>query len=328
MPQECLDPDDEGEPEVLPAARRRGQADQPVPRRQQHPARRPERGRSGQRARRAPAPGRCQVLLRPGPQEDARIARRRGSTRSSTTASWAARATRVQRVRAIARAIAERTRRSRRSSTRPTRAALLAKADLLTDMVGEFPELQGIMGGYYARARRPEAPEVADAIEDHYKPRFAGDAAAAQPRRRWSSRSPTSSRRWSALFGIGQLPTGDKDPFALRRHALGVIRDAGRRAGARPPDLRELLAHVVLDLRRRRSRTGVVDDVEAFIYERSCRQLCASRATRAHEVDAVLGTAAAAPARRARAARSRCAPSPRCPRRRRWRRPTSASATS
>ncbi len=89
-------------------------------------------------------------------------------------------------------------------------------------MVGEFPELQGVMGSYYAR-HDGEPQAVAAAIDEHYQPRFAGDAL---PRRRpdSSSRWPTSSRPWPGLFGIGQLPTGDKDPFALRRHALGVIR--------------------------------------------------------------------------------------------------------
>ncbi|HEY1393865.1 MAG TPA: glycine--tRNA ligase subunit beta, partial [Methylibium sp.] len=101
-------------------------------------------------------------------------------------------------------------------------AALLAKADLLTDMVGEFPELQGIMGGYYAR-HEGLRDGVAIAIEDHYKPRFAGDAL---PRNHTGVVLALADKLETlvGLFGIGQLPTGDKDPFALRRHALGVIR--------------------------------------------------------------------------------------------------------
>ena len=102
------------------------------------------------------------------------------------------------------------------------RAARLAKADLLTDMVGEFPELQGIMGGYYARHDgEPEA--VAWAVEDHYKPRFAGDAL---PRGEAGVVVALADKleTLAGLFGIGERPTGDKDPFALRRHALGVIR--------------------------------------------------------------------------------------------------------
>ncbi len=101
-------------------------------------------------------------------------------------------------------------------------AALLAKADLLTDMVGEFPELQGVMGGYYARHDgEPEA--IALAVEDHYKPRFAGDAL---PRNAVGLVVALADKleTLAGLFGIGAVPTGDKDPFALRRHALGVIR--------------------------------------------------------------------------------------------------------
>ena len=101
-------------------------------------------------------------------------------------------------------------------------AARLAKADLLTDMVGEFPELQGIMGGYYAR-HDGLGDEVAAAIEDHYKPRFAGDEL---PRNAVGVVVALADKLETlvGMFGIGNLPTGDKDPFALRRHALGVIR--------------------------------------------------------------------------------------------------------
>jgi len=138
---------------------------------------------------------------------------------------------RVERVRTLARAIGEQL-----GGANPTddafrgsvlaaqadRAALLAKADLLTDMVGEFPELQGIMGGYYAR-HDGETEAVACAVEDHYKPRFAGDAL---PRGEVGLVVALADKleTLAGLFGIGQLPTGDKDPFALRRHALGVIR--------------------------------------------------------------------------------------------------------
>jgi glycyl-tRNA synthetase beta chain len=101
-------------------------------------------------------------------------------------------------------------------------AALLAKADLLTDMVGEFPELQGTMGRYYAQADGLPA-DVADAIEDHYKPRFAGDEL---PRSAVGVVVALADKleTLAGLFSIGQLPTGDKDPFALRRHALGIVR--------------------------------------------------------------------------------------------------------
>jgi glycyl-tRNA synthetase beta chain len=101
-------------------------------------------------------------------------------------------------------------------------AARLAKTDLLTDMVGEFPELQGVMGGYYAR-HEGLRDGVAIAIEDHYKPRFAGDAL---PRNHTGTVLALADKLETliGMFGIGNLPTGDKDPFALRRHALGVVR--------------------------------------------------------------------------------------------------------
>jgi len=101
-------------------------------------------------------------------------------------------------------------------------AARLAKTDLLTDMVGEFPELQGIMGGYYARHDGLPV-DIAEAIEDHYKPRFAGDEL---PRNPVGVVVALADKLETlvGMFGIGNLPSGDKDPFALRRHALGVIR--------------------------------------------------------------------------------------------------------
>jgi glycyl-tRNA synthetase beta chain len=101
-------------------------------------------------------------------------------------------------------------------------AAKLAKADLVTDMVGEFPELQGIMGRYYAQYQGLDN-EVAFAIEDHYKPRFAGDAL---PRNQIGICVALADKLETlvGMFGIGEKPTGDKDPFALRRHALGIIR--------------------------------------------------------------------------------------------------------
>ena len=101
-------------------------------------------------------------------------------------------------------------------------AAQLAKTDLLTDMVGEFPELQGIMGGYYAR-HDGLSNDIADAIEDHYRPRFAGDEL---PRNNVGLVVALADKLETlvGMFGIGNLPSGDKDPFALRRHALGIIR--------------------------------------------------------------------------------------------------------
>jgi len=128
---------------------------------------------------------------------------------------------RVERVRAIARAIASQLG-DATLVAQADQAAMLAKTDLVTDMVGEFPELQGIMGGYYA-LNDGLGETVSHAIEDHYKPRFAGDVL---PRNTAGLVVALADKLETlvGMFGIGNLPTGDKDPFALRRHALGVIR--------------------------------------------------------------------------------------------------------
>ena len=128
---------------------------------------------------------------------------------------------RVTRVRAIARAIGQQLG-GDVLAQQADQAALLAKTDLVTDMVGEFPELQGTMGRYYA-LNDGLSSDVADAIEDHYKPRFAGDAL---PRNAAGLAVALADKleTLTGMFGIGNLPTGDKDPFALRRHALGVVR--------------------------------------------------------------------------------------------------------
>ena len=128
---------------------------------------------------------------------------------------------RVERVRAIARAIGQQLG-GDALAQKADQAAQLAKTDLVTDMVGEFPELQGTMGRYYALNDGLSA-DVADAIEDHYKPRFAGDSL---PRNDVGVVVALADKLETlvGMFGIGNLPTGDKDPFALRRHALGVSR--------------------------------------------------------------------------------------------------------
>ena len=103
-----------------------------------------------------------------------------------------------------------------------SRAAEIAKTDLLTDMVGEFPELQGIMGRYYA-IHDGENPEVATACSEHYMPRFAGDAL---PQTVTGTILAIADKLETlvGIWGVGLAPTGDKDPYALRRHALGVCR--------------------------------------------------------------------------------------------------------
>ncbi len=128
---------------------------------------------------------------------------------------------RTQRVRAIAKAIGQQLG-GEKLAAQAEQAAMLAKADLVTDMVGEFPELQGIMGRYYAQHEGLDG-EVAFAIEDHYKPRFAGDTL---PRNQVGVCVALADKIETlvGLFGVGEKPTGDKDPFGLRRHALGIIR--------------------------------------------------------------------------------------------------------
>ncbi|MEO7547410.1 MAG: glycine--tRNA ligase subunit beta [Ramlibacter sp.] len=160
-------------------------------------------------------------------------------------------------------------------------AARLAKADLLTDMVGEFPELQGVMGNYYARHDGLSAG-VAQAIEDHYRPRFAGDAL---PRNGVGVVVALADKLETlvGMFGIGQLPTGDRDPFALRRHALGVVRMLVE--CKLPLDLDELLADAAAAFGDRitEASLGLAD----FIYERMAGSL-RDQGYSAQEVDAVL----------------------------------------
>ena len=128
---------------------------------------------------------------------------------------------RILRVRAIAKAIGQQWG-GDALAAQADQAANLAKSDLVTDMVGEFPELQGTMGRYYA-LNDGLSVEVADAIEDHYKPRFAGDTL---PRNDVGVVVALADKleTLGGLFSIGEVPTGDKDPYALRRSALGVIR--------------------------------------------------------------------------------------------------------
>ena len=126
---------------------------------------------------------------------------------------------RVSRLQAIAGQLAEKL---GADVAHASRGALLAKADLLTDMVGEFPELQGTMGTYYAR-HDGEPDDVALACSEHYQPRFAGDAL---PSTATGTVVALADKLETlvGIWGIGLQPTGEKDPFALRRHALGILR--------------------------------------------------------------------------------------------------------
>ncbi|MBI3102992.1 MAG: glycine--tRNA ligase subunit beta [Burkholderiales bacterium] len=187
---------------------------------------------------------------------------------------------RVERVRAIAKAIAQQLGDAQLVQD-ADQAALLAKTDLVTDMVGEFPELQGIMGGYYARSDGL-GDTVADAIEDHYKPRFAGDAL---PRNMAGVVVALADKLETlvGMFGIGNLPTGDRDPFALRRHALGVIRMLVEKN--LPLDLVALLKGAVPAFGDKiQDATAPLTD---FIYDRLASSL-REQGYSAQEVDAVL----------------------------------------
>jgi glycyl-tRNA synthetase beta chain len=187
---------------------------------------------------------------------------------------------RCERVRAIARLIGAQLGGPGLASL-ADRAAELAKADLVTQMVGEFPELQGVMGGYYARHDgEPEA--VAMAIEDHYKPRFAGDGL---PRNEVGIAVALADKLETlvGLFGVGEKPTGDKDPFAQRRHALGVIRMLTERGLALDLDALLGLATPPFNDRIADARDALAD----FVYERLAGSL-REQGYSAHEVDAVL----------------------------------------
>jgi len=168
-------------------------------------------------------------------------------------------------------------------ATSVDRAARLAKADLLTGMVGEFPELQGIMGRYYA-LHDGEPQAVADAIESHYRPRYAGDAVPA------SDVGATVAladklETLAGLFGIGQQPTGDKDPYGLRRQAIGVIRILAERSLAL--DLTDLIddAFGVFDASFKLAQAQA--ELMAFFFERM-RGYFAEAGYSPGEIDAVL----------------------------------------
>lgn len=187
---------------------------------------------------------------------------------------------RVERVRAIAKAIASQLGDAQLVQDADL-AAQLAKTDLVTDMVGEFPELQGIMGGYYA-LNDGLGETVANAIEDHYKPRFAGDTL---PRNTAGVVVALADKLETlvGMFGIGNLPTGDRDPFALRRHALGVIRMLVEKDLSL--DLNALLAGAVPAFGDK--ITDATPALADFIYDRLAGSL-REQGYSAQEVDAVL----------------------------------------
>lgn len=162
-------------------------------------------------------------------------------------------------------------------------AARLSKVDLLTDMVGEFPELQGIMGRYYAQ-HEGLADDVAYAIEDHYRPRFAGDEL---PRSQVGVVVALADKLETlvGLFSIGEKPTGDKDPFALRRQALGILRMLVETD--LPLAFDQLIAQT---LRVFNGDAEVAAAIQTFCFDRLAVNLRDQGAS-AQEVDAVLSLA-------------------------------------
>ena len=193
---------------------------------------------------------------------------------------------RVERLRRLAVEIQERLPRGKAGREWADRAAMLAKADLVTLMVGEFPELQGVMGRHYAEADG-EQPSVARAIEQHYWPRFAGDVL---PTGDASIAVALADRLDSlvGMFSIGQLPTGDRDPFGLRRAALGIVRIL-----MDTPLALELEPLVRAAVRQFPAITGdaaerLVSAVREFIRER-LENLLRERGFGANEVAAVMG---------------------------------------
>ena len=190
---------------------------------------------------------------------------------------------RAERVRVIAKAIGTQLQ-DALLAEKADQAARLAKADLLTDMVGEFPELQGVMGGYYAR-HDGLTEDIAFAIEDHYKPRFAGDKL---PRGQVGTVVALADKLETlvGMFGIGNLPTGDKDPFALRRHALGVIRMlVEKKLPLNLPDVVQAAAQSFGALLADAARSN--EQLLAFIYERVSTYL-RDQGYSAQEADAVI----------------------------------------
>jgi glycyl-tRNA synthetase beta chain len=192
---------------------------------------------------------------------------------------------RVERLRRLATRIQAMLPRGEKGRPYADRAALLAKADLVTLMVGEFPELQGVMGKYYAEHDREE-PSVVRAIEQHYWPRYSGDALPAGD----VSIALALADKLETLVGIwgaGQQPTGDKDPFGLRRAALGVLRILGEKAEAASLDLVRLLQDAAGGFPAGRIAPGVTEAVHEFMLDR-LRTLLRDKGYDANEIESVL----------------------------------------
>jgi glycyl-tRNA synthetase beta chain len=168
------------------------------------------------------------------------------------------------------------------------RAARLAKADLRTLMVGEFPELQGVMGEYYAR-HDGETMDVAVAIREHYQPRFAGDALPAT-KVGLAVALADKLETLVGLFGIGEKPTGERDPFGLRRHALGVLRMLMEKS--LPLPLPRMLALAQSEFTGVKGFMLAEAELTEFLYDR-LRGLLRDEGYTSHEVEAVVAQAPA-----------------------------------
>jgi glycyl-tRNA synthetase beta chain len=192
---------------------------------------------------------------------------------------------RVERLRRLATRIQSMLPRAEKGRPYADRAALLAKADLVTLMVGEFPELQGVMGKHYAEADGEE-PSVVRAIEQHYWPRFSGDQLPIGD----VSIAVALADKLEAIvgmFGIGQQPTGDKDPFGLRRAALGVLRILSEKAETASLDLGRLLDEAVAGFPPGKLVSGTREAVHLFTLDR-LRSLLRDKGYDANEIEAVL----------------------------------------
>jgi len=192
---------------------------------------------------------------------------------------------RVERLRRLAARVAAMLPRGEKGRPYADRAALLAKADLVTLMVGEFPELQGVMGKYYAEADGEE-PSVVRAIEQHYWPRFSGDEL---PVGDVSIALALADKLETlvGIWGVGQQPTGDKDPFGLRRAALGVLRILSEKPEAFTLDLGRLLAEAAGGFAPDKLAPDTANEVHAFMLDR-LRSMLRDKGYDANEVEAVL----------------------------------------
>jgi glycyl-tRNA synthetase beta chain len=192
---------------------------------------------------------------------------------------------RVERLRRLATRVQAMLPRGERGRPYADRAALLAKADLVTLMVGEFPELQGVMGKYYAEADGEE-PSVVRAIEQHYWPRFSGDQL---PVGDVSIAVALADKLETlvGIWGVGQQPTGDKDPFGLRRAALGVLRILSEKPEAHGLDLGRLLAEAFAGFAPGKLAPDTASAVHGFMLDR-LRSMLREKGYDANEVEAVL----------------------------------------